>query len=489
MLNLWLALFTAVLLILTFPRFDVAWLAPVALAPLVVALVRERRRARRFLLGYAAGLAYWAGTCYWIQSVLYVHGGLGLAASWAAFGLFLLVKALHMGVFALLAGIAASRSWAVVAVPALWVAIERTHGPLGFAWLALGNAGIEMDVPMRLAPYTGVYGLSFVFASLGAALALTILRRPRRQIAWILALGLLYLLPRLPMARRGAETAVLVQPNIPETADWTEQWVAGMHRRLELLSGRAAEEGAPPQLIVWPEVPAPMYYHQDARFRDMVNDLARRTGAYLLLNAVPYNDQGAPLNSALLVSPAGQPIGRYDKMYLVPFGEFVPWPFGFIRKISTEAGDFAAGQKLVVLAAGDHHIGAFVCYEVVFPHLVRRFAARGAELLVNISNDGWYGRTAARDQHLKIARMRAAENRRWLLRATNDGITATIDPAGRVYRHLPSYVEGAVRTRFSYLAERTVYSSYGDWFVLVCAVIGAAGLFLSRGGSAARPRP
>jgi apolipoprotein N-acyltransferase len=478
-IKLLLALATAGLLIVTFPRFGVAWLAAVALAPLLVAVAQEPGRLRRFLLGWAAGIVFWAGACYWIQGVLYQHGGLGLAASWAAFALFSTFKALHMGVFALLAGFLMPRAWAVLTVPALWVAIERTHGPLGFAWLALGNAGIDMSLPMRLAPLTGVYGLSFVFAMLGTALALAILRRPRREMAPVLVLPLLYLLPALPPPRAGAETAVLVQPNIDETADWTPQWVEQTHQQIAALSLTAAGSAGGPQLLVWPEVPAPMYYYANMQFRDMVNDIARRTGAYFLLNVVAHTPEGSPLNSALLVGPEGSPLGRYDKMFLVPFGEFVPWPFGFVSKISTESGDFAAGKVLQTLPAGAHQIGAFICYESAFPHLVRRFAANGGELFVNISNDGWYGRSAARDQHLRIVRMRAAENRRWILRATNNGITATIDPAGRISPALPSYSEAAVRTRFSYVASKTPYTRFGDWFVLACAAVATAGIAVS----------
>lgn len=477
-MNLLLALLTAALLILTFPRFDVAWLAPVALAPLLVAVTRERRVVRRFLLGWAAGVVYWSGTCYWIQFVLHQHGGLGVAASWATFALFALTKGLHLAVFAALAGIVMRRWWAVVAAPALWVAIERTHGPLGFAWLALGNAGADMGVPMRLAPYLGVYGLSFVFAMLGTALALVALRRSRRQLVWLLLLPLLYLLPRLPRVERGSERAVLVQPNISESADWTAEWVQRMHHRLRVLSERAvAEAGSPgPRLVVWPEVPAPVYYYENALFRELVTNVARQTGAYLLLNVVAHTPEGAPLNSALLVGPSGEPLGRYDKVYLVPFGEYVPWPFQFVSRISSEVGDFVPGKQVVALPAGGRRIGAFICYESAFPHLVRRFADQGTGLFVNISNDGWWGQSAAREQHLKIVRMRAAENRRWILRATNDGITATIDPAGRVYRHLPSYVEGAVSTGYSYVTAVTPYTHHGDWFVLVCAALAAVAL-------------
>ncbi len=482
MLNILLALATALLLVMSFPRFDLAWLAPIALAPLLVAVGREPRAHRRFLLGWLAGVAYWLGTCYWIQFVLERHGRLPLVLSWGAVALFAAVKGLHLAVFAALAGLALRRSWALLAVPALWVALERTHAPLGFAWLALGNAGIDMGLPMRLAPYTGVYGLSFVFAMLGTALALALLRRPRRQLAWLLLLPLLYLLPRLPAPQRGQEAAVLVQPIISQDADWTEPWVQRMQNRLGFLSLRAVAEagGGGPQLLVWPEVPMPVYYYENARFRELVSEVARRTGAYVLLNVVAHTPQGAPLNSALLVGPDAQPLGRYDKLNLVPFGEYVPAPFGFVSNISSEVGDFVPGRDLTVLRAGARPIGAFICYEAVFPHQVRRFAAAGAQLFVNLSNDGWYGRTAARDQHLKIARMRAAENRRWLLRATNDGITATIDPAGRVWRHLPSYVEGAVRTSFSWVQTQTFYSRHGDWFVLVCAVMAAAGLFRRR---------
>jgi len=476
-LNLLLALLTAALLVLAFPRFDVSWLAAVALGPLLVAMGRERRAARRFLLGWVAGLAWWLGTCYWIQFVLQRHSGLPAAGSWVGLLLFAIFKALHMAVFAVLGGIALRRGWALAAVPALWVAIERTHGPLGFAWLALGNAGIDMELPMRLAPYTGVYGLSFVFAMLGAALAAAGLGR-RRQLAWLLLLPPLLLLPRLPAPQAGTQAAVLVQPNIAGDADWTEPWVRRMEQRLAFLSLRAATEqgGGAPQLVVWPEVPLPAYYYENARFRELVSEVARSTRAHLLLNVVPHDARGAPLNSALLLDPYGRPLGRYDKLFLVPFGEYVPAPFQFVSKISSEVGDFVPGRDLVVLRAGGRPIGAFICYEAVFPHLVRRFAAAGAQLLVNLSNDGWYGRTAARDQHLKIARMRAAENGRWMLRATNDGITATIDPAGRVYRPLPSYVEAAVRTSFTYLESKTLYTRYGDWFVALCAVVAAVSL-------------
>jgi apolipoprotein N-acyltransferase len=469
-----MALASAALLILAFPKFSMVWLAPVALAPILVAAARETRPLRRFLLGWTAGVVYWFGICYWIQAVLASYAGVGETIGWALFLLFCAAKAIHMGVFALLAGILMRRWWAIPAVAALWVAIEVTHGSLGFAWLALGNAGIDMGVPLRLAPITGVYGISFVFAVMSTALALAVLRRSRLELLWLIPLPFLTFLPVMPAAERGRETALLVQPNVSETEEWTSASLDQMIRDQLMLSlrGVLVEAAHPPSIVVWPEVPAPFYYYEDERFRAYVDNLARTTRAYLLLGIVAHTPQGAPLNSATLVSPNGVAVSRYDKVNLVPFGEFVPWPFGAVtKKVSTEAGNFAAGKRVVVSALGAHQIGAFICYESVFPTFVRKFAAGGAEVLFNLSNDGWFGKSAARLQHLNIVRMRAAENRRWILRATNDGITATIDSAGRLRGSLPQYAQATSYTGFNYVAGKTIYTRFGDWLPLLCAMI------------------
>jgi apolipoprotein N-acyltransferase len=476
-LNAALAVLSAVLLILTFPKFNIVYLAPIALAPLLVAVAREMRPRRRFLLGWIAGVVYWFGVCYWIQFVLSFHGGVGDVAGWALFLLFCFIKALHMGFFALVAGILMRRWWAIPAVSALWVAVEVTHGPLGFAWLALGNAGIDMGYPLRLAPITGVYGLSFVFVMMSVGLALAVLQRPRLQLWWLVLLPLLGLLPDLPPADRGREAAVLSQPNVSETEQWTPTSLDEMERNQVALSLQSAilHTVKPPSIIVWPEVPAPFYYEEDAHFRGYINTLARTSGAYVLLGVVAHTASGAPLNSAALVSPAGVQVSRYDKVNLVPFGEFVPWPFGALaNKVSTEVGDFAPGSRVVVSPVNGHQIGTFICYESVFPNFVRKFADRGAEVLFNISNDGWFGKSAARRQHLTIVRMRAAENRRWILRATNDGITATIDAAGRLRGELPLYTQATSYTGFNYQAGKTIYTRAGDWFPLLCATLALA---------------
>ncbi len=464
-MNTVLALCSGFLLILLFPRFNLTWLAPVALAPVLVTCARELSWKRRFLEGWAAGFVFWFGVCYWIQFVLEVHGGLGRWGGWATFVLFAVLKGLHMAVFCAFAGFLMPKPWAVPAVAALWTGLERTHGPLGFAWLDLGNAGIDMPVGMRLAPITGVYGISFVFAMLGCAVALVLLRRPRRELLWLLPLALLLVLPAAPPADRGTQHALLVQPNIDTEMEWTQASLAGVERDLALLSHAPG-----PHFIIWPEVPAP-FYPSDPAFRAYVEQLARSERSNFLFGGVAYTATQAPLNSAFLYDPSGALIERYDKIKLVPFGEFVPDVFGWVNRITKEAGDFASGTRIVEFPVNGHRLGAFICYESAFPDLVRQFTVGGAEVLVNLSNDGYFGHSAAREQHLSLVRMRAAENRRWILRATNDGITATVDPAGRVIYRAPPYQQLAADVTYDYRSNLTIYTRTGDWFAWTCLLL------------------
>jgi apolipoprotein N-acyltransferase len=461
-----LAIASAVLLLLVFPRFNLSWLAPVALTPIVISCARETSWKRRFLYGWASGFVFWSGICYWIQFVLEAHGGLGPWLSWLTFFLFAILKGLHLAVFALLAGFLWKRWWAIPSIAALWTGLERTHGTFGFAWLDLGNAGINMPVAMRLAPFIGVYGLSFVFALLGCAVAAIILGRRRIELAWLAPLIVLPFLPNLPARSQATEFVRVVQPNIDTEAEWTAQSLAEEEKHL---AGLSYYPGIP--LIVWPEAPAP-FYPSDPEFHAFVDQVARASDADLLFGGVGHNSSDEPLNSAFLVKPTGPISDEYDKIKLVPFGEFIPPPFGWVNRISKETGDFVPGRRIVIFHVDGRRLGVFICYESAFPDLVRRFARGGAEALVNVSNDGYFGRSAAREQHLEIVRMRAAENARWILRATNDGITATIDPAGRVTERLPSYRELAGVMRIAYVDGLTFYSSHGDWFAWGCLIVG-----------------
>jgi len=287
-------------------------------------------------------------------------------------------------------------------------------------------------------------------------------------------------LPPRPALSRGNERALVVQPNVDSEMNWTVPSLQNLEQRLAVLS-----QAGGLSLIVWPEVPAP-FYPSDPAFREYTAQIATRSRTYFLFGAVAYTPAKEPLNSAVMLDPSGAPIDRYDKIKLVPFGEFVPPPFGWVNRITREIGDFVPGNRIVVFPIRDHRLSAFICYESAFPDLVRQFARNGAEVLFNLSNDGYFGFSAAREQHLSLVRMRAAENRRWILRATNDGITAAVDPAGRVKERLQPFEELGSVMRYDYVRDQTFYTRFGDWFAWTCLALSLAASFTGRGRPATR---
>jgi apolipoprotein N-acyltransferase len=478
----WLAAATGLLLVLIQPAPSLTFLAPFCLAPLLIAAADEYSVRHRFLMGWLAGALQWGGTCYWIQGTLAQHGGMpGWLAS-LLFILFALAKGLHMGVFSTLVGTLFGVRWAAPAVALLWVGLERTHAELGFTWLLLGNAGTDMGIPMKLAPWIGVYGVSFVFALMSASIASWYLRWDRTQLAWCLPLALLYLFPALPPVKAGDMNALVVQPNIPEER-MTSEDLENLYDRLARITLGAALDPArrKASLILWPEVPASLYYETDAKFREQVSSLARLSEVPFLFGTVRFDKEGNPFNTAQLLTATGDPGGTYDKMNLVPFGEFVPPVFdALVGKVSQEAGTFQPGKDLRVFGTPAGKLGVFICYESAFPHHVRAITNKGAEVLVNLTNDGYFGKSAAREQHLLLARMRAAENERWLLRPTNDGLTASIDPAGRVIDDLVPYRVAQGRLQYATAFKTTMYTRLGDVFAWNALALGLLGLLVAR---------
>jgi apolipoprotein N-acyltransferase len=478
----WLAAATGLLLVLIQPAPSLTFLAPFCLAPLLIAAADEYSARHRFLMGWLAGALQWGGTCYWIQGTLAQHGGMpGWLAS-LLFVLFALAKGLHMGVFSTMVGTLFGVRWAAPVVALLWVGLERTHAELGFTWLLLGNAGTDMGIPMKLAPWVGVYGVSFVFALMSASIASWYLRWDRMQLAWCLPLGLLYLFPALPPVKAGDMNALVVQPNIPEER-MTSENLENLYDRLARITLGAALDPArrKASLILWPEVPASLYYETDAKFRNQVSSLARISEVPFLFGTVRFDKEGNPFNTAQLLTATGDPGGTYDKMNLVPFGEFVPPVFdALVGKVSQEAGTFQPGKDLRVFGTPAGKLGVFICYESAFPHHVRAITNKGAEVLVNLTNDGYFGKSAAREQHLLLARMRAAENERWLLRPTNDGLTASIDPAGRVIDDLVPYRVAQGRLQYATAFKTTLYTRIGDIFAWNALALGLLGILVAR---------
>jgi apolipoprotein N-acyltransferase len=276
-----------------------------------------------------------------------------------------------------------------------------------------------------------------------------------------------------------------VQLNFPETdsypADWFQAHAADLDEIARISLAPAAEK---PDLLVWPEAPAPFSF-QDAQFAKIASALAIRFGHPFLAGAIEWKPpvdpadaapHGGPLpyNSALLLDSQGQRVFVYDKIHLVPFGEYEPFPLihRVVSSVSGEVGGFHKGNNYIVgrLSQGDT-FGVFICYEAIYPGEVRRFAAGGAQLLINISNDGWFGRSAAAEQHLRMARVRAVENRRWIVRSTNNGFTVSVDPYGRIFEPLAPDVRAAADLPYDFRTDETIYTRFGDWFAWLCVLV------------------
>ena len=525
-----LMLVSAVLQVLIFPLpglYVVSWFA---LSPLIVALLRARPAGelevagslrlrpaspgQAFLLSYLCGILWYAGTCYWIYDTMHQFGGMSGPVAALVLFLFCCYLGLYHGLFGLLLGLLAgsSRDYrrVLVTAPFLWVAVELARTRVtGFPWDLLGIAQVDNVALCRIATWTGVYGISFEILLVNVALASAFLvPREKRgaMLAAALAAAAVLQAGRLVEAPTATadRAALLVQQNIPVSANWTPAYFQQTLTDLTDLSVKSANTPAGKLgLIVWPESPAP-FFTNDARFRDAISEMARQTGAWIAAGSIgtgPAMGEASPasrpdsagetpvFNSASLVSPGGDWRARYDKVHLVPFGEYLPFPslFAFAGGLTKEVGEFEHGASRKPLNAGGMQLAIFICYESVFPDEVRQFANNGAQVFVNISNDGWYGDSGAYAQHLNQTRMRAIENSRWLLSATDTGVTASIDPWGRVVARIPRKERTALVAPYALTSVTTFYTRHGDWFAYACAII-SIGALIARFAFSIKPQ-
>jgi apolipoprotein N-acyltransferase len=361
----------------------------------------------------------------------------------------------------------------------------------GFPWDLLGTTQID-NIPLsRIASITGVYGLSFEIALVNTAVAAAFLvPHARRKLLLAASLLVVMVLHSGKLVKFAAlpttQGVTLVQPNIPilDSDAWTLDYLQNTLAELSALSVRpVAERSGTPGLILWPESPAP-FFTTDYHLRMALGSIARKTNSSIVAGTLGITHTGDPnhapeiFNSASVVATDGSWTQQYDKIHLVPFGEYVPVAqlLSFAKALTHEVGTFARGTKHDPLTVDGTRVGVFICYESVFPGEVRRFSRNGAEVYVNISNDGWFGDTGAPRQHLNMARMRAVENNRWLLRDTNSGITAVIDPLGRVTKEAPANARTALQAAYDVEESTTFYARHGDWFPILCAIITIAGV-------------
>jgi apolipoprotein N-acyltransferase len=512
-----LVLLSAGLQVLVFPLPGLYWLSWIAVAPLLIALLRTQVPAtlqvnapvrlipaslwQGFVLAYACGVLWYLGTCYWVLDTMHRYGGLPVAAA-----LFLLIAlcmyvGLYHGLFGLLLAVVAGKQVyqrrALVAAPFLWVGVELARTRItAFPWELLGYAQTGNPALTRIATLTGVYGLSWEIMLVNSVFAAAFLVAKDRQ-KWLLgaAAGAALILQAgqwlAPPPAPADHSALLVQQNIPvqEGGGWTTEYFQGTLRDLTWISLHppGVKEGQRFDLIVWPESPSPFFLN-DASFREVMKTLAQQSQTWLLIGSIGARtaselpqQQSEVYNSAALFSPNGELAGRYDKIHLVPFGEYVPFKsvLPFMNMLTEQVGNFGRGASRDPLHADGQRLGVFICYESVFPDDVREFAQRGADVLVNISNDGWYGDSGAWKQHLQMTQMRAIENGRWLLVGTNTGLTASVDPYGRIVAATGRKMRTALAAPYALTSGTTFYTRHSDLFAYLCAII-SAGAIITR---------
>ena len=464
---------------------------------LLLIVILDARPRIAFACGYIHSLIFVFTGVPWIATVLSIHGGLSRLGGWGVLFLIASIIGILTGSFAWCVRRIAQRSLALacIAAPFLWVTFEfaLAHLPeISFPWNLLGYPASANLALLQVTALTGIWGLSFLAAAFNSLLAWTVLApAPPTRIrvgilvsAAVLILAVMAIGPRFIPRSNANHYARAVQPNFPESPMYPQDWFQAHTQDLaEIEQLSLAPTNHSTDLLVWPEAPAPFSF-EDPQFARHASSLAVQFHHPFLAGVIEWEPTPeiaasphaalAPYNSAILINPQGQRVFTYDKIHLVPFGEYEPFPLirSVVASVSEEVGSFRKGSKYSVAHLPDGYtFGTFICYEAIYPGEVRHFAANGADLYINISNDGWFGRSAAPEQHLRMARVRAVENRRWLLRVTNNGYTASVDPYGRIFSPLPPDVRAAVDLPYDFRADETFYTRFGDWFPWLCVLV------------------
>ena len=504
-----LAATTGILLPYCFPRYDLGLLAWVALIPLHIALDGLSRRRQAFWLGWLAGIICSTGIMSWVVTAMNTYGKVPLVFS---YGIMLLLTAylgLYVGIYS--AGVVWFRMlmprYGLFAAPCLWVTLEllRTYVLSGLPWSLLGYSQYRQLDVIQIADHLGVYGVSFLIVLSNVALAelylwlMPLFRgfRPARlpwelvtTAAMLVSLSWAYstsLIASETMEHSKATLQVgVVQPNIDQAVKWDQAFREETLRRYDRLT---ESFGYGVDLVVWPEAATPFIYEREPVYQLQLVAMANRASAPLLFGspAVRFDQERKPflLNSAYLLSPDGELLGRYDKQHLVPFGEYIPLKSSllfFLEKMVEGIGDFQAGPGPTILSfqlkesdgvapARRVKFGVVICYEVIFPDLVRRIAGSGAEFLVTITNDAWFGDSSAPAQHFSMVVLRSVENHLAFARAANTGISGFIDPFGRIIVASPTFTQIALQAEIPVRQTKTFYSRHGDVFAYGCMLI------------------
>ncbi|MYC27143.1 MAG: apolipoprotein N-acyltransferase [Nitrospira sp. SB0662_bin_26] len=468
-----------------------AWVALLPLHRVLIGVTPSRALRRGWLAGFLA----FTGTMYWVVTAMHLYGKVPLSISIVL----MLVLAGYLGLYVGLYAwgfVRLERQWPAatwIAAPCLWVSLEyvRTHAFSGLPWGLLGYSQFQWLPLIQIANVTAVYGVSFLIVLVNVSLFLLFRRLftdTPRKIPWIplastaaaLLGAWLYGLGQLHLPPSDSLTVGIVQANIDQAHKWDQAY-----REETLDRYRRLTETVSPgsDLILWPEAATPFMFEQEPDYRSLVTGMTKNAEVPLVFGspALRRQSDGTPylLNSAYLLDPSGEISGRYDKQHLVPFGEYIPLQriLFFLDKLVVGIGDFQPGPGPTLLDfergpdGRQTRFGVAICFEVIFPDLVRRLAREGANFLVTITNDAWFGKTVAPHQHFGMVVFRAVENRMAFARAANTGVSGLIDPTGRILTATPIFAEHAVIGSISLSAPSTVYTRFGDVFAWACVIM------------------
>lgn len=486
-----LAFVSGILLVLTFPPFDLHYIAWIALVPLFIAL-NGRGAAQGFIIGAVFGLSFFCGSVYWVINSIHYYGGLPLFPSSLITLLLCAYLSLYPALFSAVA-IHARRmhpSLFFTTAPAVWVMLElaRTYIFSGFPWALLGYSQYLVLPIIQIADITGVYGISFIIVFVNAAVSDVMIDRKRIAppvAALVVAAAVVaYGMSRLDSPHPDGKIRIsVVQGNIEQDKKWDPAYQAEVISTYRRLTHSALQDE--PDLVIWPETATPFYFSgtgpEHGRLTKDLEAFVRKTGVPLLFGSPTYEIRPGRVvrlrNSAFLLSGAGNVEAVYHKLHLVPFGEYVPLRdiLFFVDKMVQAIGDFEPGSSHTVMTVRtpsekDVKIGAVICYEIIFPDLVRRFVDRGASVITTITNDAWFGRTGAPYQHFSMAVLRAVENRVPIARAANTGISGFISPSGRIQKASAIFTETYLTDTLETGSEKTFYTQHGDLFAYACSI-------------------
>ena len=487
--NVFFAFLSGLFLFLSFPKYGSGWFAWIALIPLFYALKNVTEFKQGLLLGFITGIVSYIGIIYWIAYVIVHYGYLPLYTGIILMLLLASYLSVYLSLFA--GGIVYCKDKVplFLSAPVLWVCFEYGKSIMltGFPWENLGYSQYLNTYLIQFADILGVSGISFLIVLVNAVVFRVISTRTKKE--YFLAGGVFFILTviyaygvyrveqvsKMVSQSPGIEVS-LIQGNIDQSVKWDKNQKRATLNIYEYLSLKNVPGSG--SLIVWPETAVPFKFQVMNDLHDQIVNLSLKTKSWLLFGSISHlREQDNYFNSAYLLSPNGDVRGRYDKVHLVPYGEYVPLRklMPFVEGFTEGIGDFGVGPGFYPLSMDDKKIGVLICYEAILPSAARAYKNNAAELLVNITNDAWFGATSAPFQHFSMIVFRAVETRLYLVRAANTGISGIVHPTGKIVAATNIFQEDALKGYVKFVKIPTFYDQCGDILVLFCFVI--SGLF------------